>query len=231
MRAWRGHLAALGGVLLLVVIGLLGVQQATEEVQTEQAEASATVGELVAGATAGQSFMAEYGGLAEVAVKVGTYERENEGALVFHLDGPGLTGGITRTVNAAELKDNTYRAFEFPPIQDSAGRGFTFTLESPEAERGEAVTVWGAKENVYPDGEAVLTGLYRGERVADLTFRLTYEPPLLARVDLFLDRLAAGKPSLWGDRSLYVILGSAYLVLLYALFVTAAGRDGSEEID
>jgi hypothetical protein len=231
VRAWRGHLAALGGVLLLVVIGLLGVQQATEEVQTEQAEASATVGELIAGAAAGQSFTAEYGGLSEVAVKVGTYERQNRGAVVFRLDGPGLTEAITRTVDAAELEDNAYRAFEFPPIQDSAGKRFTFTLESPDAEPGEAITVWGAEEDVYPDGEATLTGLYRGKSVADLTFRLTYEPPLLDRADLFLERLAAGKPSLWGDRSLYVILGSAYLALLYALFVTAVGRDGPEEID
>jgi hypothetical protein len=231
VRSWRGHLAALGIVVLLVLIGLLGSQQATEEVQTEQPEASATVGELVPGATVAQSFTAEYGGLAEVAVKVGTYKREHRGTLAFRLDGPGLTDAVTRTVDAGELEDNAYQAFEFPPIEDSAGRSYTFTLESPEAEPGEAVTVWGAKKDVYPDGQATLTGLYRGERVADLTFRLTYEPPLLDRADLFLERLAAGKPSLWGDRRLYVILGGAYLALFYALFVTAVGRDGPEEID
>jgi hypothetical protein len=229
--SWRKHLAALGVVVLLVLVALLGVGQATEEVQTEQAEASATVGELVAGATAGQSFAAEYGGLAEVAVKVGTYDRQNKGALVFRLDGPGLTDAVTRTVDAAELEDNAYQAFEFPLIEGSAGKGYTFTLESPDGAPGEAITVWGAEDDAYPDGEATLTGLYRGKNVADLTFRLTYQPPLLGRVDLFLERLAAGKPSLWGDRSLYVILGGAYLVLLYALFVTAVGRGESEEAD
>jgi hypothetical protein len=229
--SWRGHLTGLGVVVLLVLIGLLGVRQATEEVQTEQPEASATVGELIAGATAGQSFTAKDGGLSEVAVKLGTYDRQNRGALVFRLDGPGPTGVITRTVDAAEVEDNAYRAFEFPPIEDSGGKGFTFTLESPEARPGEALTVWGAKEDVYPDGEAVLTGLYRGNRVADLTFQLTYEPTLPDRVDLFLERLAAGKPSLWGDRSLYVVLGGVYLALLYGLFVTAVGRDKSEEVD
>jgi hypothetical protein len=229
--SWPWYLGALGSVVVLVLVGLLGVGQATEVVQTEQAEASTTVGELVARATVAQSFTAKYGGLAEVAVKVGTYQRENKGTVVFRLDRSGLTETITRTVDAAGLEDNAYQTFEFPPIRDSAGKRFTFALESPDGAPGEAITVWGAEDDTYRDGEATLTGLYRGKNVTDLTFRLTYEPPLLGRVDLFLERLTAGKPSLWGDRSLYVVLGGAYLALLYALFATAVGRGESEEVD
>jgi hypothetical protein len=216
--------------LLLILIALVGVKQATAGLETEQPEMSRPVGELVGGATVAQSFTAEYGGLTEVAVRLGTYERENEGELVFRLDGPQVTGTITRSVVMAELEDNAYEAFEFPRIRDSAGQGFTFTLESPGAEAGEAVTVWGMEEDVYPDGEATLRGLYQGKEVADLTFRLTYEPPLFARMDLFVERLAAGKPSLWGDRGLYVVLGGAYAVLVYALFVSGVGQDEAEEV-
>lgn len=230
MGSWRRHLGGLGLLALLILISLLGVQQATDDLETEQPEMSRPVGELVGGATVAQSLTAEYGGLTEVAVRLGTYERENEGELVFRLDGPQMTGTITRTVMMAELEDNVYEAFEFSPIQDSAGQGFTFTLESPGADAGEAVTVWGTEEDVYPDGEATLRGLYQGKEVADLTFRLRYEPPLFAKVDLFVERLAAGKPSLWGDRGLYVVLGGAYVALVYALFVSAVGQDEVEEV-
>jgi hypothetical protein len=228
MGSWRKHMAGLGLMALLMLVAMLGVQQATEEVQTGQPEASRTVGELVDGAMVAQSFTAEHGGLTGIAVYLGTYQRENEGELVFRLDGPQSGEAITRTVVMARLEDNAYEVFEFPSIRDSAGQRFTFTLKSPGAEPGEAITAWGAEEEVYPHGEAMLTGLYRGRDVADLTFRLTYEPSLFGRAGLFLERLAAGKPSVWGGRGLYVVLGGAYVVLVYALFVTAVGQDEAE---
>ncbi|MFH1484690.1 MAG: hypothetical protein ABIH46_01340, partial [Chloroflexota bacterium] len=80
-----------------------------------------------------------------------------------------------------------------------------------------AITVWGATEDAYPDGEAVLKGL-KDRGVRDLTFRLGYDPPLRVRAGILLNNLAANKPSLWGDRWLYILLAGAYLALLYTLF-------------
>lgn len=224
---WRGHLAGLAGAALLVLVALLGVLAATEEVYSEQPHGGRTVGELVAGKGVGQTFRAEHAGLAEVALRMGTYDRRNRGPLTYRLEGPALAEAVTGTVAAAELEDNAYHGFEVPPIADSAGQPFTFTLEAPEATRGNAVTVWGTAEDAYPEGEAVVRGLEEG-RVRDLAFRLTYEPRVGARVGIFVERLAAAKPSVWGDERLYAVLGGTYVVLVYALLAATVGGRGRE---
>jgi len=129
---------------------------------------------------------------------------------------------FTITLDAADVEDNAFYRFEFPPIRGLADRSFYFFLEAPDAEPDNAITVWGGTEDFYPDGEAVLEGL-EDRGVRDLTFRLGYDPPLAVKVGILLDNLAANKPSLWGDRWFYVVLVAAYLSLLYALFARVMG--------
>lgn len=189
-----------------------------------------TVGEILPPAHVCQTFAAEYPNLILVEVRFATYARENTGPVIFYLKtSPDATEDLfTFTLDAADLEDNAYHTFEFPPIPDSAGRSFCFCLEAPEAETGNSITVWGATEDAYPDGEAVLEGL-KDRGVRDLTFRLGYDPPLRVRAGILLNNLTADKPSLWGDKWFYVLLAGAYLVLLYALFARAVGMAGSEE--
>ena len=222
MRAWRTHLVALGGVALILTFGLLGIQKSVDQVSTRQPHTNKSVDELVASTQAGQTFTAEHSGLNLVEVRLATYARENTGPVIFYLKtSPDAAEDLfTFTLDAADLEDNAYRPFEFPPIPDSAGRSFYFCLEAPEAESGNAITVWGATEDAYPDGEAVLEGL-KERGVRDLTFRLGYDPPLAERARILLENLVANKPSLWGDKRLYILLALAYLALLYALFAHA----------
>ena len=229
VQGWRIHLMALGGVAVVLSLGLLGMWQVAEDVRTEQPQASATVGELHGPATAGQTFVAEYPGLSRVEIRLATYARRNTGSLVFHLRAApdAAEDLVALTFDAAEVEDNAYQIFEFPPIRDSAGRALYFYLEAPEAKPGNGITVWGATEDAYPDGEAVLRGL-KGHDVQDLAFRLGYDPPLAGRASIFMDRLTANKPLVWGDRWLYVSLAVAYLALLYALLVQMV-RTGSSE--
>ncbi len=226
---WQAYLAALGSVALVLLIGLLGVQKVTEGVRTGQFHANASVGELVASTEVGQTFTAEYPGLSLVEVRLATYARENTGPVIFHLRAfPDATEDLfTFTLDAADVEDNAFYRFEFPPIRDLADRSFYFFLEAPEAEPDNGITVWGAIKDFYPDGEAVLEGL-EGNGVHDLTFRLGYDPPLAVKADILLDNLAANKPSLWGDRWFYVLLALAYLPLLYALFVRVIGSFAGE---
>ena len=65
--------------------------------------------------------------------------------------------------------------------------------------------------------------------VRDLTFRLGYDPPLGVKANILLARLADSKPSLWGDRWLYILLTVAYLALLYALFARVVGTAAYKE--
>ncbi len=230
MRSWRTHLAAVGGTALILFFGLLGVREATDQVRTGQPSTNRSVGEMLASALVCQTFTAEYPNLNLVEVRFATYARQNTGPVIFYLKtSPDAAEDLfTFTIDAADLEDNAYHTFEFAPIPDLAGRSFCFCLEAPEAEPGNSITVWGATEDAYPDGEAVLQGLeHRGVR--DLTFRLGYDPPLRVRAGIFLDNLVANKPSLWGDKWFYILLAGACLVLLYALFARAMGLGSSEE--
>jgi hypothetical protein len=233
MRAWRVHLAGLSGVALVLLLGMLGIQKTADGVHTEPryTSMSAVAGELLASGRLGQTFVAEYPGLSRVEVVLATLGRDNTGPVVFHLqDAPAASRDIiTLTIDAGQAAD-AYHAFEFSPIGDSAGRAFYFFLEAPKAEPGNAIGVWGATEDVYPDGEAVMRGV-EDHGVRELQFRLGYDAPLMGKVGIFMDRLTANKPSLWGNVWLYVLLGATYVVLLYALIVQMVGTDVSEEVD
>jgi hypothetical protein len=188
------------------------------------------VGGILAHSLVCQTFAAEYSNLLFVEVEFGTYARENTGPMVFHLrTSPDASEDLfTTTVDAADIENRAFHTFEFPLIRDSSGRSFYFCLEAPEAERGNAITVWGVTEDVYPDGEAVLEGL-EDHGVRDLTFRLGYNPPMMNKVSILLNRLAANKPSVFGDKNLYVVLVVAYLVLLYGLFVQVMEMKSPED--
>lgn len=229
-RAWRVPLVALGGVLSMLLFGLLGIHETVGNVYDEQPYASTSVGELLPSVTLGQSFVAEYPGLFSIEVNLATYARDNTGPIVFHLKtSPDATEDlVTLTFDASDVENNAYRAFEFPPIRDSAGRQLAFCLEAPEAEPGNAITVWGHTKDVYHDGDAALDGL-EGHGVRDLSFRLGYDLSFGQKVDIFVNRLVENKPSLWGDKWLYLLLAVTYLVLLCALLVRAMKIDSPEE--
>ncbi len=226
MRSWRAYLAALGSVAGVISLGLIGVWQAVEGVSTAQPQISATVGELLQSAAVGQTFVAEYAGLSRIEVMLATYARPNTGPLTFHLrSSPDAEEDLTTLAfDAAGVVDNRCYVFEFPPIRNSAGRSYYFCLEAPQAAPGNAITVWGNTEDVYPDGEAILQGV-AGNGVRDLTFRLGYNPPLWQRVSILTQRLTANKPSVWGDVRLYALLAAAYVVLLFLFFARLSSTD------
>jgi hypothetical protein len=219
----RTHLVAWGGVVLALAIGLMGFYQTFDGLYTEQPRASALVGELVAAAKVGQTFVAVYPGLAQVQVMLDAYDRRNTGPLIFHLrTAPDAADDlVVLTLDAAKIEKTGYYTFQFPPIHTGASQSFYFYLEAPQAKRGNAITVRGATEDVYPQGAAVLRGI-QGPAVRDLAFRLEYDLPLMDRISLLSYRLAQSKPAMWGDKWLYILLAGAYLVSLYALFVRAA---------
>ena len=216
------HLAAGGGVALVLLVGLVGILPVAARVRTEQRDATSVVGELAGSFTAGQTFVAAYPGLTRVEVLLASYDRRVAGPLVFHHRAADADSDlVVLTVDAAQVESNAYFQFQFPPIRDSAGRPLYFFLEAPQSKPGKALTIWGTRQDVYPDGGAVFQGM-QGGGVRDLTFRAGYDPTLLERGVILLQRVAAAKPSLWGDRWWYVALAAACLVLLYALFFRVA---------
>ncbi len=105
-------------------------------------------GELLEGDLWQQSFTCTHDGLNSVHVRFGTFARSNTGALLFrlHQDGPAAPL-VEERIDVSDLRDNSFRVFEFAPLAGSAGRRFHFTLESIGASPGNAVTVWCAWED------------------------------------------------------------------------------------
>lgn len=220
LSRWRNHLAALVVIILLVLLGLRGVQKTVgETVIVEQPRALEMVGPLLGNATVGQTFLLKYHGLSAVAVDLTTEDRTFSGELLFHLRVSNVEL-LTQTVVLESVKGSVYQVFEFDPLKGLANQEAFFYLEqSTSTDQDGVISVWGTLEDEYEAGEAVLAGFETSE-VQDLKFHLSYEPSLLEKVGIFTRRLAENKPSFWGDARLYVFLGGIYFVLIYFLIVS-----------
>jgi len=141
-----------------------------EAVQTRD---GAVVGEIVAGTVYGQTFVASRDRLAQVALRLATFARANHGTITVRLrDRAAGDLMVERRIDVSEIADNAWHTFRFPPIASSAGRRFVIELSSPDAGPGNAVTVWYAPFDAYPDGTRLVDG---HEVPGDLTLRLFYE--------------------------------------------------------
>jgi len=150
------------------------------------------VGEIVGGVEQGQSFHAHGEGLDQVCLILATYRRVNDRDLIFHLkESPTASQDlVTLTVNGREIKDNSWYSFRFSPIEDSGGRTFYFSLESPQSTPGNAITIWASQADAYAEGFRYENGKVRE---GDLVFNLSYALPksrfqTIARSDLTLYR-------------------------------------------
>jgi hypothetical protein len=163
------------------------------------------VGQIVGGETVGQTFLARYNHLHRIDLFMSTYARPNTHEMIFHLKAtPDDDADIlTLSLNADQVKDYAYHSFTFPPIPNSAGRTFYFYLESPTSIEGDAITAWMQPWDLYPQGT-----MFRNDTPAggDLRFQAYYQGSYRDKVTALLDRLVENKPSIWGDKRLYILL-------------------------
>jgi len=105
--------------------------------------ANVPVGEIYGTHTVGQSFVGRWGGLNGVEIFMATYARQNTHPLIFHLrESPDSTTDLaTATISGSAIADNAFQSFQFPPLNNSAGRRYYILLESPTSEPGDAVTL------------------------------------------------------------------------------------------
>jgi hypothetical protein len=139
---------------------------------SSQDESDFSPGEIVKGMEIGQTFYCNNDNLARIKVMLATYNRENHQDVIFHLKkSPDSEEDIyTEKFNASEVIDNAYRSFDFPPIPDSKGKTFYFSLESPQSNNRDAITVWAVSENKYNMGQIYIN---RKKIDGDLRF-ITY---------------------------------------------------------
>ena len=142
-------------------------------------------GEILAGEEVGQTFVSTQGGLSAVSVALSLFSRVNRGALELRLyegmpEDPPLRFVSTRM---EDLKENAFHIVRFEPVVDSRGKLYSFTLSSPDASRGNAVTPWICLDDGYLEGYRLEGGQ---PAVRDLVFT-AYFVPWRERYDLVYD--------------------------------------------
>lgn len=200
----------------LVIVAYSALNQIQMPIETQDTHTE-SVGQIVSGETVGQTFLARYNHLHRIDIFMGTYARPNTREVIFHLktapDAPDDV--LTLPFNASEVEDYAYRSFTFSPIPDSAGRTFYFCVESPSSVEGDAITIWMQPRDLYLQGMMFRNGVPAG---GDLHFQAYYQGSYRDKATALLDRLVEKKPSIWGERWLYILLamvtigGAAWLL-------------------
>jgi 4-amino-4-deoxy-L-arabinose transferase-like glycosyltransferase len=223
-RSWRGRTVATLVTLMVVLnsacLALAIIPRyyypldSPGRGQTE-VEVPAPAGELIAGKTIGQTFLAEENNLCRIDAQLATYGRRNSAHLRFHLqDNPASDHDIaTVSFNTAEVVDDAYQSFTFPPQANSAGHNYYFFLDSPDGEPGDAITVRSVATGPdrYPQGNAYIDGQPTS---GDLTFIPYYKEGL----PLLLKRLATLQPGFYTP-AFFVVSASLYILALLAFAV------------
>jgi len=194
---------------------------------THQIINNAPAGELTAGRRFGQTFRASFSGLYRVDVVMATYRRQNEGPIIFHLaDGVAGTELATIEVEAAHIRDNAPQRFVFDPIVDSVDREFYFYLEAPEAEPGNAITVWQTDFDSYPNGRAYVDDQPTD---GDLRFVAHYRSSPQEVWTALTERVRTWHPLLWQLRWLVLFTAVTFVlgtgILLGELLVGHLSRE------
>ncbi len=176
----RTHGLALAVWVLLPLAGLLALWAAALGTlnQTYYPDATGIAGELLAGHSVGQTFIAQHDGLSAVDLQLATYARANPGDVVLHLR-ENVTNTLdlaTVRVPAAAIANNAWHRFAFPPQPHSRGRAYYVELEAPSGAPGQTITAYWALQHgdPYPYGRATYD---RAPLDGDLTFGLHYDPP------------------------------------------------------
>lgn len=138
-----------------------------------QDESNFPVGEIIKGIEIGQTFQCNQNHLTQIKVMLTTYSRKNHQDIIFHLKRSPLDDKdiYTEKFNALSVIDNAYRSFDFPPISDSKGKIFYFSLESPQSEHGDAITIWASSVDKYHKGALYIN---RKKSKGDLRFITSY---------------------------------------------------------
>lgn len=127
------------------------------------------VGEIFGDNTIGQTFKAAGNGLSGVELLFGAFARKNTGSISISLLDDKKEQLYEVRFPAAEIQDNSWKHFDFPPVRDSAGKLFALRISSSDSSPGNAVTVWKTREaNLVPEGHLH----YAGKRMeGTLSFR------------------------------------------------------------
>ena len=209
---------AVFGVILAVILVWIFLLFSKKIVVYNSYINTVPAGEIYGDKKIGQTFKAEYDGFYAVDVLMANYARKVTGEIIFHLkeevgDSDDL---FQKKVDAAQVKDNRYFRYKFSKIEDSKGKNYYFYFEAPEAEPGNALTVWANDEDKYFEGEKIING---EPAQGDLIFKTVYDKKLGEKAGMFLNEITRAKPFPLNKNWFYVGFIGLFL-LSCSLFLT-----------
>ncbi len=120
-----------------------GEQLHRQQTDTESMSPLNHIGELNPGVQVWQPFTAEGEQLAGVDIRFSTFSRKNHSTVQVRVINAGGNCLASAAYSAGELKDNAFYTCGFdPPADLMKGKTYYLLVESPDAEAGDAVTVW-----------------------------------------------------------------------------------------
>jgi hypothetical protein len=78
-----------------------------------------------------------------------------------------------KTIQGSDIIDSRWQRVTLDPLSDSKGRRYHISLDSADAEPGNAVGVWRTATDIYAGGEAAINDQ---PLQADLVFRYGCQP-------------------------------------------------------
>ena len=141
-------------------------------VEVEQEQASGLAGELLDGHSFGQTLTPRFDGLYRIDLYTATYARENTRPVIFRISAaPDATGDLVRLeLPAAQISNSGPTLIIFSPLAGTAGQRLYFSVESPGAVPGDAITIYRHDEDVYAGGEMYVDGRPAGGDLAFIAY-------------------------------------------------------------
>jgi len=145
----------------------------------------------------GQTFKSGLNRLNRIDIMLGTHHKTLGGEVILRLREwpfPADPAADVRTVRVrgAEIKDNLYQTFSFPPIPDSKGKSYAFEILAADPDPEAPGCVWINEADIYPAGDLLIKGKVNG---GDCTFR-TYSSRTIAES---VGRITRRKPGPFGS--------------------------------
>ncbi|HWP47278.1 MAG TPA: methyltransferase domain-containing protein [Candidatus Limnocylindrales bacterium] len=140
--------------LLLDLIQVRKENQQREVLDVVQDKSEATLGSLLYPRVVGQSFLATRPNLCRIDIMPGAYNRLNTCDLTFRLkvDPEAKEDLVMIKADARFIRDGFWYTFRFPPLVDSQGKFYYFSLESSTTDPENALTLWYTPTPVTPSG-------------------------------------------------------------------------------
>ena len=209
----KPHIPPLIFILLLITVFLFifSLTYPEKVILSNQSKWNRTVGEIYGDEKIGQTFLAKHNNLSAIEVRLATYNRENKGEFIFHLKSKidSIEDIYNFIGDMSIVEDNAFFDFSFPKIENSKGKKYFFHIESPNAQPGNAITIWANSNDLYKDGEKIINGV---PSQGDLVFKTKYELGIRLSFKTFLGNMVS-----FGSFLINIFRNKVFYFLLFVL--------------